>query len=190
LDATTAGLPIAKDSGYTVGTQLYICASWATTVARLIHDFPDHFPDTRDASKVKVAGLAAEDCSRAFQVLRMYWRSTTGVRASSKTGTKAQNQLATAPQFFTPQEAAAASTLDDDEIKPDLPHPADTLLNITEEVHADDEDETTLGLLTQQRPQLDNATLDALLVAVVVVVLLLLLLLLLILLISLQSTHY
>jgi hypothetical protein len=161
LDAQTAGLPIAKDSGYTVGSPLYIYASWVTTMARLMHDFPDHFPDTRDPSKPKVASFAAEDCFRAFQVLRMYCRNTTGARAAAKTGTKLQNQLATEPQFFT-QEAAAASTLDDDEVAPDQPHPAEVLIDITNEIHADDEDAETAGPVRPHEPRLDNKTLDAL----------------------------
>jgi hypothetical protein len=154
LDPQTAGLPIAKESGYTVGTSLYVYASWVTTMARLMHDFPGHFPDTRDPNKPKVAsGFAAEDCYRAFQVLRMYWRSTTGVRASTKMGTKTQNQVAVVPQFFTAQE---------DEVAPDKAHPAEVLIKISDEIHAEDEDGQAATLLRLQKQPFDSAALDML----------------------------
>ena len=72
----------------------------------------------------------------------MYWRSTTGVRAQAKSGTKLQNPLATEPQFFSAQDAAAGSTSDDDEVVRDQPHPAEILIDITNEIHADEDAET------------------------------------------------
>lgn len=161
VGAGSAGLPLATDSGYTTGSDLYITASWVTTMARLVHDHPQQFPDTHDSTKPKLAHIAAEDWFRAFQALRMYWRSTTGARAASATGSKLQNQLAAVPEFYTDHDAAGASTLGEADVPADQAHPSEVLIDIANDIRGEQEDDL-IYQTDRNQVLVDEVTLDAL----------------------------
>lgn len=102
-DLLYATLPLDPNKTYygvVNSNQSFGTAAWVVAISKLIYENNAHFPDTTTSTGPKVNSYAAEDCNRAYNLLRAAWRmKTREVDDNSKK--RQRNELAVRPYYLT-----------------------------------------------------------------------------------------